>query len=194
MQYFNIDTIADAGGGEYCFSDHTPDGIDTRWYRLATGKPFGADYPADTDEVRLRLGDDYPGLKLPSFIGNTTGMLVVNSKTADTILSHKVGRTERLPFLLIDHKGRIHSRDYVFLNPLERIGCLNLELSEVRRSRKGEIKEVSKVVIDKTKQPDLIDLFRLAEEPNVYLFSETVVAALRKAGGTNFVFTAVESR
>jgi hypothetical protein len=194
VRYFTIKTLADSGRGDYCYSNHTPDGIGTRWYRLANGVPFGDEYPETADDVRLRLGDDYPGLKLPSFIGNTARMLVVQEKAAATILSHNVGQVERLPFVLIDHKGRVHSRDYVFLNPLEQIECLNLEASEVRKSRKGEIKDVIKMVLDKNKERDFLDLFRLAEKPNVYLFSERVVSALEAGGSTNFVFDAVESR
>jgi hypothetical protein len=191
MQYFSINTLADYGGGEYCFTDRTPVGIATRWYRLATGVEFGKDYPEDTDEVKLQLGDDYRGLKLPSFLGNTSNMLPVMGSAADIVLAHKVGRTERLPFLLLDHKGRIYSRDYVFLNPLERIECLNLERSEVRRSKKGEIKDVNRPVLDAARLERAPDVFRLGEEPNLCFFSSVVVAKLKQAACTNFVFTEV---
>jgi hypothetical protein len=168
-----------------CFSDNTPDGIGTRWYRLSSGVPFGTDYPTD---VQLRLGDDFPGLKLPSFIGNTSGLLIVDTKAAALILTHDVGRTERLAFALIDHRGEVHSRDYVFLNPLECINCVNLEHSVVRRSRKGAIRVISKLVLAESRRAALIDLFRVGEEPAIYVFSERVVSALVQAGCTNFAF------
>jgi hypothetical protein len=196
MRFFTIDTIADGGVGDYCFTDHTPDGLETNWYRLATGVPFDDEYPypASPDDVRLRLGDDNLGLKLPSFIGNTSGMLVVDNKTADLIVSRRVGEIERLPFVLVNHKKRIHSRDYVFLNPLEKIECLNLEQSKVRRSTKGEVLEVTKIVLDRSREKDLPDLCRLGEEPSVYLCSETLVTALEEAGCTNFVFNPLSAK
>ncbi len=168
-----------------CFSDLTPDGLDTRWHRLASGVAFGAAYPTD---VQLRLGDDFPGLALPSFIGNTSGLLIVDAKASSLILAHDVGRTECLAFALIDHRGQVHSRDYVFLNPLERIDCVNLEHSTVRRSRKGAIREISKLVLAESRRSELIDLFRVGEEPGIYVFSERVVSALAQAGCTNFAF------
>jgi hypothetical protein len=113
------------------------------------------------------------------------------SSAADIVLAHEVGRTERLPFLLLDHKGRVYSRDYVFLNPLQRIECLNLDHSEVRRSKKGEIKDVNKPVLDAARIEGAPDVFRLAEEPNLCFFSAVVVAKLNLAGCTNFVFTEV---
>jgi hypothetical protein len=191
MRYFTINTIAAGSGGKYCFTDQTPDGI-TGWYRFTKGEPFGDAYPDNAGDVGLRLAADARGLQLPSLIGNTIGMLPVDAKTAATIAAHNVGRMEQLPFMLIDHKGRVYSRDYVILNPLERIDCLNLEASQVRRSYKGEIREVTRIVLDKTKEGELIDLFRMGEEPSVYLFSEVLTSALEKAGSTNLRFRPVE--
>ena len=194
MQYFRLEPLADYGRGEYCFVDDTPDGIATRWHRLASGLPFDNEYPTDPAEVTLKLGADYPGLRLPSFIGNTPGMLVVSSAAADVMQAANVGRMERLPFTLLDHKQRVHSRDYVFINPLERRDALNLEHSEVRRGRKGDIRDVTTMVLDRTKEHEFIDLFRLGEDPSFYLVSETMVTALRQSGATNFNFIPVEAR
>ena len=194
MQYFRLDPLADYGRGEFCFTDDTPNGIATSWFRLAKGEPLEASYPSDQEQVTLKLGDDYPGLRLPSFIGNTAGMLIVNRPTAAVIQEARIGKVECLPFVLLDHKGRAHSNDYVFLNPLERIAALNLEQSEVRRSRKGEIKDVTKMVLDARKVELFLDLFRLAEDSTFYLFSEQLVTALKEAGATNFAFVPVETR
>src|SRR5262249_24374008 len=136
-------------------------------------------------------GADYPGLTLPSFLGNTAGMFVVNRQSADIIATGRVPNLERLPFVLLDHKSRVYSRDYAFLNPLEKIQCLNLQLSKVDRSAKGEIEEVLELVLDKAKEPDLPDLFRLGEEPHIYLMSDFLVRALERAGCTNFHFRQV---
>ena len=148
MKYFSLDPLADFGAGDFCFTDKLPDGIGVRWYRLADGDPFGADYPADPGAVTLRLGDDHRGLKLPSFIGNTGNLLIVDRATADAILAMRTGQIEVLPFVLLDHRGRVHSQNYVFLNPLERIACLNESESVLRRSSKGVLKEVKKPVLD----------------------------------------------
>ena len=192
--YFSLSPLADFGSGEFCFTDHTPDGIGVRWYRLARGEPFGVDYPADKATVMLRLGDDYRGLKLPSFIGNTANMFIVERATANTILAMRTGQIEMLPFVLLDHKGRVYSDNYVFLNPLERIACLNEPESVVRRSSKGVLKEVKKPVLAAAKEASMLDFFRLGELPSIYLLSESLVFALDRQGCTNLSLSKVPLR
>ncbi|MDZ7591860.1 MAG: hypothetical protein U5L05_14530 [Rubrivivax sp.] len=153
------------------------------------GEAFDGTYPADAGAVKLRLGEDYRGLRLPSFIGNTDGVFPVDRSTAKIIVASDTGRLEILPFVLLDHKGRPYSDDYVFLNPLERIDCLNEAASEVRRSTKGALRAIKRLVLDAAKAPMLRDFFRLGEKPNTYLLSETLVQRLREAGSTNLYLT-----
>ena len=194
MNYFSLNPLADFGAGDFCFTDETPDGIGLRWYRLAQGEPFGSDYPTDTATVTLRLGADYRGLKLPSFVGNAANMFIVDHATANAVLATRTGRIEVLPFVLLDHKGRVHSRDYVFLNPLERITCLNEPESLVRRSDKGVVKDVKNPVLDATKQASMLDFFRLGEHPWIYLLSDTLVSTLHRQGCTNLALSEIPLR
>ncbi len=190
MRYFTLNTLGDVDRSGWAFTDRTPEGIGTRWHRLATGVALESDYPRDADAVRLRLGDDFPSVKLPSFLGNTANLLAVDRVAADILVSFSTGRTERLSFVLLDRDEQVLSREYAFVNPLERIAGLNLDRCTVRRSKKGVIKEVKRAVLDRRKGDQLGDLFRLAEEPNMYVLSERVVAEL-EAQCTNFTFIEV---
>jgi hypothetical protein len=166
------------------------EGMGKRSYRLSDGVSFRADYPKNAAAVSLRLGDDYPGLKLASFIGNCGRLFIIDNRTSEIVLAQQVGNVEKFAFVLLDHKGRVYSRDYCFLNPLEHRQCMDEQRSDVLRTSKGTIMRVRKLVLTKSRLPP-IDLFRLAEQPSIYLLSERLVQALRDNGCTNFVLNEV---
>ena len=125
MKYFHLDSVGDTSNENFCFTDNEPDPIDS--YDLITGIRVADEYPDGIGDVTLQLGEDAPGLELPSFVGNTDSMLIVNSEAAGVIQTHDVGDIEVIPFKLINHKGRVHSDDYVFLNPIGTIDCLDMD-------------------------------------------------------------------
>lgn len=188
MEFFVLDTLADHGAGDFCFSNNSPDGIGLKSYRLSGGMPLSKDYPEDPWEVGLKLGADYPGLKLPSFVGNTGRLMIVHRDIASAIQDHDVGEIEVLPFTLYDHKQRVYSRDYVFLNPLGEVDCINYELSKIEYSKKGKIQWIEKLVLDKKKAKGYCDLFRPKGKSNMYIFSEKLVDKLKYMHSSNFFF------
>lgn len=190
MRFFRLHPLADAGTGDFCFTDETPDGIGARWSRLHDGKPFGHDYPAGA--VTLRLGKDYRGQRLPSVLGNTSNLLCVDHATAAVMLAARSAPIEVLPFTLLDRQGRPCSDDYVFLNPLARVACLHEQASELRLSRKGELKDIPQLVLDGARLDAAPDLFRLGELSSIYVVSETLVAALAANGSSNLAITDAE--
>src|SRR5262245_662738 len=135
MNYFRLDTNGDVSNENYCFTDRTPRPIGA--YALKTGGRVADRYPDGPGEVTLRLGDDYPGLQLTSFIGNTDTLLIVTRDVASLVESLQPGSIEVVPFTLINHKGRTHSKDYVFLNPIGAYDCLDLGKSECERYKDG---------------------------------------------------------
>ena len=194
MRYYSLDPLADFGRSEFCFTDKLPKGIGLNWYRLAEGAAFLQDYPADAGAVTLGLDPVNRGLKLASFLGNTGNLFPVDGATMAVFQAARTTGLEVLPFVLFDHKGRVHSNDCYFLNPLERIPCLNEAESTVRRSAKGQLMEVKKLVIAQTAMPIASDFFRLGELPSTYLLSETLVEALSRQGCTNLSLKQVPVR
>ncbi len=192
MDYYSIDMLADRGEGGYCFTDRLPDGIGLQTYKLSGGIPIAKDYPENPFDVELHLGEDYPGLALPSFIGNTGRLLVFHKDAAETVRKFDIAETEILPFSLYDHKNRVYSKDYVFLNPLRIVDCVHHNLSEIKYTKKGKLLKINKLVLDEKKLKDAPDLFRLEDKPNVCLFSASVVDALQAGGFTNFHFGKID--
>ena len=192
MKFYLLDTLADCGEGDYCFTDEEPEGIGFSTYQLSDGIPLAANYPKDPLEVSLQLGEDCLGLKLPSLIGNTSGLLIVHKEVAEVILKHQAGEIEVLPFTLYNHKKRVHSKDYVFVNPLGALDCLNYALTVMDRARSGKILEIEKFVLDKEKVNIFPDLFRPKDLPDNYIFSERLVETIKSREFTNFFFNEIE--
>ncbi|WP_437933921.1 imm11 family protein [Sorangium sp. So ce341] len=182
-----LDTLADRGQGEYCFMSDEPEGIGASTYRLALGDPLREMVEGDVT-LTWTFGADYQGIKLSSFLGNTGRFLAVHRDVSDLVKRHRCDDLEVVPFMLRDHRKRVKSSDYVFLNPIGAVDCMNLALSVVRRARSGDVLDVPKMVLDPAKLVSAPDLFRVREVPSRYLFSGDLVDAIRAAGFTNFVF------
>jgi hypothetical protein len=191
MKYFLLHPLGDQTKEDYVFTDNGPKGVIDS-YDLIVGVRVADEYPDGIGETTLKLGDDYPGLDLPSFIGNTHRLLIVDKASAALIKSHDVGEIEEIPFALLNHKGRVHSRDYVFLNPIGTLDCLDLKKSEIEYHDDGEIRSVTKLVLDPAKLVGVRELFRPAQDPDRYIFSEKLVTALQEHQRTNFVFRELE--
>ena len=192
MRYFKIDPLGDEHQTEFCFADTGPKGgIDA--YDLSTGGRIADQYPAGFGDVLLKLSEDSPGLELPSFIGNTNSLLIVSHQAASVILSREVGEIELIPFKLVNHKGRIHSIDYRFLNLIGSVDCLDVESSECIRFTDGTVMKYTRFVLSAAKVVSVPHLFRIRESPVDYVFSEDLVEALRSAHCTNFVVEELET-
>ena len=88
----------------------------------------------------------------------------MHQEAAELICQIEVGELEVFPFTLINHKGRVHSRDYVFLNPLGTFDCLNMKLTQCKRYSSGKIMKITKFVLDRDKIAKAPDLFRPRED------------------------------
>jgi hypothetical protein len=192
MPYFMLNHVANSANEDYCFVPTPPKGGALTAYDLKRGKRVADKYPGGIGDVTLRLGEDYPGLELTSYIGNTDSMLVVDKRTAAIIQTHNVGEIEVIPFKLLNHKDRVHSTDYVFLNPIGWLDCLDKDKTLFDRKDNGTIVRVNKPVLASSKLASVPDLFRIQEMLYGYVFSEALVSDLRDKGCTNFVFNKVD--
>lgn len=192
MRFFNLDTLADGGSNGFCFVGTRPDGLGPSSYRLTQGEPLTEDYPSHAWDVIWKLDRSTPGLTRPSLIGNTCNMLAVHADVCEIIRTVRTNLVEFFPFSLVNHRGRDHSKDYLFVNPLGTFDCLNLERSVINRRRNGTVSSIASVVLDKRKLADPLDLFRIREDPTTYVISERLADAFAKKGFTNIVLTELE--
>lgn len=177
---------------EYCFIS-TVDGGRGAELLIARGESAMALYPSVTEDVLVHLDDRRRGLKLASRLGNTRRLLILSEAALATLTAElDFGRFEVHPFLLINHKGRIHSRDYLFVNPLEQRAIAHPSAQFDIFESTGRICDCERWVLESSALAGAPDLLRSAEFPYEYFVSERFRAAAR--GLTNFAFVEVEHR
>lgn len=191
MKYFLLNPLGDQDNEDYVFTDNEPEGVIDS-YDLIVGVRVADEYPDGIGETTLAVAEDHIGLDLPSYIGNTKRFLIVNQDTGALIKAHDVGEVEVIPFVLLNHKGRVHSRDYLLLNPIGTLDCLDLAKTECDFHHDGKIRTVKKYVLAPSKLVGARHLFRPREAPDRFIFSELLVSALRERACTNFVFKDLE--
>jgi hypothetical protein len=173
---------------DYCFVNERPEGMGLHDYRLGNGEPATQYYPPD---ARIYMEDEEPGTELPSFIGNTAAMLLVDRALKEAVA--KVCGTEHyeyLPVSIYDHKKRLASDQYFIINPLGSFDCANDKESHIVYQG-TEVLIVRKLVLDAKKMEKAPHLFRLKQWPSRYIIDSVLAAALVEMDPrpTNVYFT-----
>src|SRR5262245_15243090 len=127
--YYMIDTLGNARDLTLCTIDRPPDNLGVKYYYMAEGKRIGNNYPSD---AAIRMSDEYTGIKLSSFLGNTQSYLIGSRAVKETIEGHCDTEIEYLPFTLYSPRGVVHSNDYFIINPIGSFDCLNLMACDIK--------------------------------------------------------------
>lgn len=157
---------------DYCmFDKYCPEMKETYW-RLSDGEPYGDDYPKN---AFVEMSEKFRGIELTDFIHNTRGVLLVSRKVKESIEKLQKAPTEYLPVAIKNHKKRIASADYFFINPLGTVDCLNLKKSKIEWHKKKDVVSIEKAVIDPKKLKDAPALFRVKEWPSKYVVDDRLI-------------------
>lgn len=186
MDYFRIDTSPDEDMS-FCILDDCPEGTFLIRFKMARGLPAAPEYPGTP---AWRMTKTYPGIKLPSLIANTPGLLIVKRDLKDALVATKAP-LEALPFKLLNHKGRIASEDYFIVNPLGTIDCLDLERSEIEYED-DQVVSVDKLVLAPKKLEGVPEIFRVKQDPYAILLSHALVTRLKRLKPTNVYLEKME--
>ncbi|HYO71588.1 MAG TPA: DUF1629 domain-containing protein [Archangium sp.] len=190
MQFFRLQTLGNLNDPELGLTDGPPEGMELRSYCMSKGKRATPFYPND---AKVSLMEDRPGIKLSSLLGNTDRYLIVHKDMKEVIANHCQGlELEYLPLDLYDHRKRLYSRDYFFINPIGTHDCLDPVSSGVKIGSQGGVVHVARYVLDPKKSSNLPPLFRPKEEPSVYIVSEALAQALKNKGFTNVYLEPLE--
>jgi hypothetical protein len=168
-RYFKIDTMPKDTA--FAFTDDEPSGF-SKGYKLSSGdRVLDKDsYPAD---AAVRMSDAF-GRDLGGIIGNTQSLLIVSKALKDEIEQVNADPVQILRVAILNHKKRIASGDYFVVNPIGHRDCLDLDASEIE-FHDGDVVSVDKIVLSEEKLVGAPDLFRVKEDPSVYVASEHLV-------------------
>lgn len=185
-----LSTLGKLGDPDLCRIADAPEGMGMQHYRLTIGRSAKGRVP---DPARISLHEDHPGIRLSSLIGNVMGHLIVQKSLAAVITRLCEGvEIEVFPFDLHDHRGRLYSRDYVIVNPIGTLDCLDLGASDAVRTPSGEIMLFRRMVLDGRKVATAPSLFRPREEPTSYVVDDRFARAVEEGKFTNVVLTPLE--
>jgi len=191
MQYYFIKYLGLVRKEKFCKTDGPPKGIEGNKLALKYGGSLKGVYPKDPYEVTMRLDEDRPKhIKLGSYISNTSNYLMVSSEVVKELKKFNIGEVEFWPFTLLNHKGRVHSKDYFFVCPENQFDALNLEQSEIDRGDSGIAIGIDRAVLDNKKLENALDMFRV-NDIRYMAFSEPLAQVLQERF-TNFVFEKAE--
>lgn len=190
MKYARLGTVS-TDNPEFCFVGSVSHDAST-W--LGRGEPVGDRYPTDPLSVEIPLDPDFPGVELPDLIGNTRGLLILSAKAREAFAAAELelGPCEVCRFTLVNHKGRVHSTDYAFVNPLGGHDIAHPSSDFMRYTRSQQIYGCKRWVLDANKLVGKPDLLRAEQVRKHYFVSERLVEVIRSEGLTNFELSNVD--
>jgi hypothetical protein len=197
MPYYQIDTLGDLDNPKLVMLGEVPEGIGVKYHRLAHGEVIAPDWP---DDARILMTEENPGIKLSSLLGNTQSFLLLHRDLKELVAAEYdrrggKGKIEYLPFTLINHKGRPHSKDYFVVNPIGDFDCLNEKKSKITyfKGNRDKVVSIDRLVLDPNKLRDAPPLFRVKQARGEYFVDEALKQAIEKARFTNLLFEEVEA-
>ncbi|CAM3127913.1 hypothetical protein G4177_08500 [Corallococcus sp. ZKHCc1 1396] len=90
--------------------------------------PLGDRFPRDG---AMRFSSDYPDfIHVFDFVTNTLGLPIVSGRMVDVLIQFGAKHFESLPVTLLDHKGRVASKEHSILNVLDIQDIIDMERTD----------------------------------------------------------------
>jgi|GEM_PF-2117885 len=191
MKYFQLDSLGKYDDDKFCISNSIPEEIDDDNSALDYGGVLEGDMPDDPYDIKMYLDEDSPKhIKIGSFLSTVDDYVMFHTDVVTELENFDIGDVEFLPFSLINHKGKLHSKDYRFVIPKTKLDVLHDDESVVERDNNGVVIGIDKVVLSRVKLALAPDMFRISDL-GLMGFSETLAMKLDK-DYTNFLFEEIE--
>jgi hypothetical protein len=161
-------------------------------FRLNDGTPLAAQFPGD---VAFHMHPDYPNdLLLVDNLLNRDMVIVASRRLQECVREHAPADVEYLPVSIVDHKGRIASKDYSIIHPVNPIDCIDMGNSvfEADLIDANDIESFDKLVLDETKIPPARSLFRLRGFWEITLVRQDLAKAIDAMGLSGLSWLDVE--
>jgi hypothetical protein len=147
-------------------------------FRLGQGEPLAETFPAD---VRFHMNPDFPtDLLLVDNLENTDLCLVVSAKLREALEKQKLSDVEYLPVSIINHRGRVASKDYSIVHPLNPVDCIDRGKSVFKENRiiPGRIDRFKKLVVNRAQIPEDRRLFYMKDFSDIAVVRSDLAKAL----------------
>jgi hypothetical protein len=193
MKFFQLNTLGDSNDDSLCCIEDYVKGLEMSDSDTKRGRSVAETWPADA-AIHLRKSS---GRKLTDVLSTIKNNLFVSARVRDVIAKHCAGiAVEYLPFQLFDHRKRLLSRDYVIVNPLGSLDCLDLKASNILwdEDDPNEALRVKKPVFSAKKLAEAPALFRIRQDETFYIINRPLALDLYAGDFSNLFWTEVEVR
>jgi hypothetical protein len=153
-----------------------------RWLDLMRGVPFkdkfpaSAEYPMSKDHKKeTGLSDDIP---------NTDGVKVCSARLVDFLKKKQLKNVEYLPVSIMNHKGKVASKDYFIVHPIIPLDALDVQASQASFNdiNPEEIDSVEGLVLNKRSLDPELRIFRLKKLFKPVLIDRKLADEMKGAG------------
>jgi len=156
-------------------------------YELNRGIPREPTWP---DEVTCEMNPEYPhDLELTDNLYGAS-VQIISLPLRDALIKHKVNDVEYLPVRILNHKGKVASKDYFILNPPSTVECIDTKASKVKWNvlNKNFIRSCQQLVIDDAHVPAKVSVFRAKHLPTEILVRAELARTLQQDGFSGLFF------
>jgi len=158
-------------------------GVERQW-EFREGVPRAAMF---SENAVFTMDPDYPyNILMVDNLPNIHMLIVASRKLREFIETRKPEKVEYLPVTILDHRGRVASKDYFIIHPIHPVDCLNLDECGVRWSTLDEnhISRLKRLVINESKINRKRVLFRIKFFGAVVLVRRDLAEAIDDKGFT----------
>jgi len=176
--------------GGYCTLEYLKNVDDP--HELKRGESRGQGFPSD---ACFHMDKSHPKeIKLPDNIYNLDRMIVVSQKLKELVDSKKSPYTEFLPVTIINHKGRVASKDYFVVNPYRVEDCIALDQSDIDWNPIDSelISACFELVINEKRIDQGLLLFRPKYIPTIVMVREDLANAVMDGDFTGIRFVEID--
>jgi hypothetical protein len=189
--FYMVETLGDTNDDDLAFVEDYVSGLEMDDWKTGFGHPAQKGWPDDAS-IYLRKTS---GKKLADLVGTVTNNLIVSTRLRSLIAKHtKDAKVEYLPVRIHDHRKRLLSDEYVIVNPLGTMDCLDLEASDILWDEDDPKKAlaVNTAVLSSKKVKRAPALFRLQEKPASYVISFDIAKPIHDGDYTNVFWKKLE--
>jgi hypothetical protein len=168
-------------------------GVDSQWaIDVKNGRTLPGPWPS---EAYFEMNPDRPkDVKLGEQHSNREQMVVIGSRLSEFVRGLKDRSVELLPVKILDHKGRVASRDFNIVHTARVLDCLDTAASGAVWNPIDPEQMVSWGTLTlRDDDRDFPTIFRLKQIPSLIFVNEQVAEAIQDMGLKAPYFEALDS-
>jgi hypothetical protein len=157
-------------------------------FELLRGVPRLSNWPKD---ATFRMDDDFPDDVQLEDVMRTGQRLILASERLKTFLAERAPRNnEFLPVVILNHKGRRVREPYWIVHQIHLQACIDEARSsfDVNDINPELILDIERLVVDDTRVPSDVRLFRMARYPLIPVLDRSLADEIGAAGFSGMRF------